>query len=142
MAKKAQTENGVVELPVRYGNVSIGEDTARLGVRISRGNLTPGKADALLCGRRLTCQLTCVPRGKDADQPTLPGVDVGRQVEAVVDVKAVSMTRKNIGAGLTFALAEVDLDSLVHFAKRDGRISISKVEDLDDKDDGDEDGEE
>jgi hypothetical protein len=141
MAKKAATENGVVELPVRYGNVSIGEDTVRLGIRISRGNLTPGKADALLCGRRLTCQLSCVPRGKDVDEPTLPGVDVGRQVEAVVDVNAVSMTRKNIGAGLTRSLADVDLDSLVHFAKRDGRLTITKVEDLDDKG-GDEDADE
>lgn len=134
MAKKA-SDDGTVELPVHYGKVSIGEDTVRISFTSSRSNLTPTQADKVLCSRRLTCTVYCAPKGEAPDQPSLTGESLGREFEGVADTKDVRLGRKKIGSGLTFVLRDVDIDSLIRFAGRDGKLTIKKVEALDDDED-------
>jgi hypothetical protein len=145
MAKKRTAEGngkpaGKLTLPVGYGNVTIGTETARLGITISRSNLDAATADRNLCGRRLTGKIIAVPKGHRGDERPLPGFDDTREIEGVFDVKSIGLTTKVIRAGLTFSLDKLDVPTLAAFAQRDGRIVITEITaipDDDGRDDGD-----
>lgn len=137
MAKKAKAAPGPMELPVHFSNVSIGDTTCRIGVGISRGNITVAQADASMCGRRLTGKLIAQKNGDAPGQAALPGIP-DPELEGIFDVKGFSVTTKRLSIGLTFALAGMDLATLAGLAKRDGRLIINKVEDLDSDDEEEE----
>lgn len=141
MAKKRGDENGTVELPVGFGQVSVGDKVARIGIHISRGNITVAKADKLLCCRRLTGTIYSTPQKDAPGQTTLPGTESAHEVEGTFDVKQIGCTGKHITAGLTFSIKDVDLQELVQMAKQDGRMVIEKTEPLDgDDEEGDDEG--
>jgi hypothetical protein len=132
MAKKASkkpSKNGGLQLPVAFGNVSIGEDTCRVGVTAARANLDVGVADGKLCGYRLTGTLRVGQSGDLPGQKTLPGVD-DPELSGVFDVKGYSVKVKSISFGLTFRLQGIDLGLLAGLAKREGTLSIEGVEPL------------
>jgi len=139
VAKKAS--DNVLELPVVFSNVNIGDKTCRLGISISRGNITPTQADKRLCGKRLTGTIFAAPDGVSTTngQQALPGADGDLEMAGIFDVKGFTVSTKSIGAGLTFALASIDIETLAHFAKREGRIVITGVQELEaDEEDEDE----
>lgn len=126
MAK--QKSEAVLELPVTFGGLSVGEKTCRIGMSISRANYSVTKADKQLVGKRMTVQLLARSNGANADQDSLPGMDNDRVVEAVGDCKGFSAGGSAISFGLTFMLASVDVEVLSHFPKRDGRLTVTDVE--------------
>ena len=75
-----------LNLLVEFGGVSIGDGTGRLGVKVSRQQLTLAKADRTLCGRRLTGRVVLTPGGEDPDQQHL-FEGTKRQINATFDVK-------------------------------------------------------
>jgi hypothetical protein len=119
-----------VELPVAYGNVSIGDKSARLGVTVSAGNLTPNQANKLLVGRRLTGQVLARLGNGQPGQGSIPGLEKDPKLAGVFDVKSVGMTPKSYTFGLTFSLDKLDVEMLSHFAKREGILTVKDVEDL------------
>lgn len=134
-----------LDRPVTFGGVSIGVETARIGVKFDRDALSIDTADEFLCGRRLTGRIYTVPKGED---PTQKHMFKGERHEVtnVFDIKKISVSPKMIGANLTFALEGVDMAELSQFASRQGRIEIYELanladvgEDADDED-GDEEG--
>jgi hypothetical protein len=127
MAKKKEL---LLDIPVAFGNVSIGDLTARLGVTIDRGSLTVSKADKDLCCRRLTGKIIARPNGVKGDQDPLPGVGDDFELKGIFDVKGFSTTGKKIGVGLTFSLDGIDVSNLAHFAKREGMLQVDGIEDL------------
>ena len=64
--------------------------------------------------------------------------DVSYEIRSVFDVKRMGVSPKNITAGLTFALAEIDVSELGHFAKRDGWLTIENAVELEDSEEEDE----
>lgn len=139
MAKKAK----LLELDVSFGDVSIGENTGRLGVIIQRKGLTPAAADKHLCGKRLTGRVISDAGNNNGDQPAM--FEAGESIDAVFDVKSISLKPKTIGCGLTFMLESVDINALAHFAQRSGKLQIDELEALPEKSPGrlkGEDGEE
>jgi hypothetical protein len=133
------------ELGVSFGNVSIGDGTARLGIKLDREQVELETAEELFCGRRLTGQVVVVAADEDPNQKHLFKGDKP-EIEATFDVKRFSMGPKDITTGLTFSIGDVDVETLSHFAKRKGELriaSVSKLEDAsDDFDDDDADTEE
>lgn len=140
MTKKKEKTTTVLDLPVSFGNVSIGDTTARLSVSVERPFLPLLEAGEHLCGRRLTGQVVARANGAESDQPLLPGLeDLDHQLSGIFDVSAFRCSPKLIAFGLTFALNGLDLSVLAHFAKRNGKLVVSEVSDLPEgKDDGDE----
>jgi hypothetical protein len=59
----------------------------------------------------------------------------------VADVKSIGVGVKNISFGLTFALESVDVETLAHFAKREGIVTVLEAEDIP-EDEAEEGGEE
>lgn len=136
MAKK--TETVVLDLPVAFSNVTIGDETARVGITIDRKDLPLGKADQNLCGRRLTGRIIARLGGSSAgpagsDQQSLPGADDDPVVEGTFDVKSFNVKKKVITAGLTFSLDNLDVAELGRFAKRNGKFTVTAVDSLPDK---------
>lgn len=128
----------VFALMVSYGNLSVGDLTARLGITVARENISIDDADITLCGKRLTGKIMARPPGTRADQNTMFDSDIS--VDGTFDVKSFSVNAKRIGFSLTFVLASIDIKTLTQFAKREGVIEIETVEELpDDHDHDDED---
>ena len=124
MAKKTD-----VRIAVKFGGVSIGEETARLGIRISRADVALERADEMLCGRRITGKVRVASvSGEGADQKALAGMeDAIVEIASVFDIKRLGVSPKEFSAGLQFSLAEIDVSVLAHFAKREGWLIAEKV---------------
>lgn len=127
MAKSAVAAPAL-EIPVQYGDVSIGETTCRVGVVVARKDLTLAKADASVCGRRLVGRIVAVPGNGNPDQPQLVTDEVA--VEAAFDVKRVGFNKKVLSFGLTFSIESVKVEDLAHFARRAGRLVVDSIENI------------
>jgi len=119
------TKTDALEIPVEFGGVSIGETTARLGLKISRDFLKIQQADEVFCGHRLTGSV--VLGGKD-DQPGQEKFwDSDHKVDATFDVKRIGLSADQISTGLTFSLADIDIGELAKFSKGSGKLIIADV---------------
>lgn len=129
-----------LDVNVEFGGVSIGETTARLGVKLQRGQMELDQADAVFSGKRLQGLVTLQSRD-DEGQTRLPGMEdnVPPTLETVFDVKQFTVKPKWISAGLTFALESIDVSQLALFAKRTGILRAEVVGDLEEDDEDDED---
>lgn len=131
MAKKK-----TIDLPVSFGNLSVGSATARLGVTVARSSINLDDADATLCGHRLTAKIIGRAANGKADQESLPGMNDDAELTAVFDVKGFRVTFSDIGFGLVASLNDIDIAILSHFPTREGRVEISNVADLTEEEKG------
>lgn len=132
----------VLDIPVQFGGVSIGEATARLGVKIDRSVCSINAADDIFCGHRLNGRVVL---GGSDDQPGQTRfLDTDDYVDGVFDVKRFGANSKEISTGLTFSLRDVDVAELAKFSKGSGRLIVNNVGELpeDSKADDDEGSEE
>lgn len=133
MAKKraggtANDGNGstaVLAVPVEFGGVSIGDQVARIGVKVSRERLNINAADDALCGKRLTGRIV---RGDfNPAQKTLFD-DVKYEVAGAFDVKRFGVNTKEISFGLSFSVESIDIGELSHLAKQTGGLVVDAIE--------------
>ncbi|HVK07665.1 MAG TPA: hypothetical protein VM597_02695 [Gemmataceae bacterium] len=133
--KKAPTS--LYEIPVAYGNVNVGDLTARLAVHIDRKQMTLGQADKL-CGKRLVGRITAQAGNDNPEQDALPGAESETEMAGVFDVKSMGFNPKSLSTGLSFSIASIDLPTLCTFAKRAGKMFVEAVEDIPADEAGDE----
>lgn len=120
-------ETAVLELPVAYSNVSIGEKTCRVGIHISRGNLTLAQADKFFCDKRLVGRILA-RRSGSASQESLPSMeDEDYELPGAFDVKGYSVSAKAFSCGLTFMKESIDVETLANFAKREGVFTVTET---------------
>jgi hypothetical protein len=123
---ETKTTTPCLDIPVSFGGVSIGDQTARIGVKISRECLNIDAADEALCGKRLVGKVVLGHNGDSAGQGKLfDGAD--HEISGAFDVKRFSVGPKEITAGLTFSLGSIDLSELGHFAKQSGRMLVESI---------------
>lgn len=129
-----------LDLDCEFGGVSIGDTTARVGVKLTRENLDLHEADGFFAGRRLECEISLLNR-MDRGQKRLPSMedDTPPSIEAQADCKGYRVDAKKFGASLTFALDSIDVTELAQFAKSKGTVRANVVGDLADEPDEDED---
>jgi hypothetical protein len=142
MARKgggATAVDYLVKCPCEFGGVSIGDATGSLGLKIDRAWLPLGKADTNFCGRRLTG--TIIVGENDPNQKSFLD-DGDYRIDGTFDVKRLGVTPGDYSIRLTFALSEIDVGVLSHFAKQKGRLFVEGTEDLPEKGGGDDDEEE
>lgn len=131
MAKKAAKTVGEFDCPVQFGGVSIGDETARIGVKINRSTMKIGLADKYFAGSRLAIDIERYSENEGEGQKLL--VDGARTtLGATVDVKGFKSTRKAFGISSTFSLGSIDVRDLAKFSKAHGTLSISASEKLPD----------
>jgi len=122
----AKTKEALLDVPVEFGGVSIGEATARLGLKIDRTVLELDQADECFCGHRLDCRLML---GAADDAPGQKHLieDARLQVAGQADCKQLSVRPEKISTGLTFSLADIDVAELARFSKGQGRLIVNGV---------------
>lgn len=121
-------EKPICDLPVNFGGVSIGKETARLSVKIDRQQtgMSPNEADDLFCGHRLNCKVVQRSNDDDPNQTTMVA-DLYEEVEGHADVKRMGVSASHIGIGLTWSLADVDVKTLALFSKAAGHLVVFAV---------------
>ena len=117
------------DLACDFGNVSIGDETVRVGIKIDREDLSLEQADELFSSMRLQGKITLKTKA-DEQQQNFEGMDDVTEIETTFDVKRFSVKRKEISCGLTSAIGDISITDLAHFAKRTGRLIISDAEPL------------
>lgn len=124
MAKKTFT--------VQCGNVSIGDKTVGIAVKMSRDSMPITTADDTICGKRLDISLK---RGSaDPDQESIPGTeDNFAELHGNVEVKSFRITTKSYSFTACFMLEDVEAERLHEFAKRECTLHIAKSSDIPDK---------
>jgi len=116
----------LLDAPCQFGGVSIGDQTARLGITIPRSSLAIDHADEYFSGRRLSCRVALGRVDESPEQMKLID-DCDFVVTSVCDVKGFRVTSDNVSFGLTFNLKETDIQTLAKFSKGSGRFSIEDV---------------
>ena len=124
MAKKREA----VTLDVTYGSVSFGEDTAAVGVSVSRGQFKAlAEADALLVKAQLQAEFTGSSPLFDAP------------IKAEVNSGTMKVDTETLGVRLTFAISTIDRGELSALAKSSGTVTLLRIGDAGTADkDGDE----
>jgi len=114
-----------VEIPVSFGGVSIGQSTARLGLRIDRSHIDLIQADELFCGHRLTGDVVLGNRDDGEGQTTM--FDTDFIVSGHFDVKQLGVNADRLSTGLTFSLKDVEIETLAKFSKGVGKLVVREV---------------
>lgn len=126
---KKSDESDPITLPVQFGKVGFGDETASISFAVSRDHLELDTADNILCARRFNCKIILQP--KDDDQAQQYMVDGLRlEVAGSADTTQTSWNRKYIKCGLTFSLSDVEDSELWKFSKKQGRLEISDVDEI------------
>jgi hypothetical protein len=131
----------LVQFPVKCGNVSIGDKTVSVGVKIDRQFCSLQRMEECLVGRRITGRLklgnvaaTDAPR-----QQTLENMDDSNyEVVGVFQTSSVSVTDKTLGVTLNLNMKEIEEGALDRFAKKAAGLIIEQVDTVkagDDEDD-------
>jgi hypothetical protein len=126
MAKKNGSKLSVL---VQFGDVGIGQETARVGVTIDRSALDLMTADQCFCGKRLIGKII-LGRKDDSDGQGKLIEDTDYEVDGAFDVKGINVKPGKISAGLTFSLASINVSELAKFAKGSGRMVVNEVQEL------------
>lgn len=131
MAKRKNSKSGkaVLDVPVEFGGVSIGENTARLGIRMDRSVMNLLAADEAFCGHRLNGSIVLGGSDDARGQGKLLD-DMDETVTGTFDVKRIGVNSKSITTGLTFSLADIDIGTLARFSKGSGRLIVNGVSEL------------
>ena len=104
---------------VEFGGVSIGEATARLGLRIARPALGLETADRVFVGHRLTVEISLGQRDDAPGQSKMFDADL--TVAGVADCKRIGVSPESITTGLTFSLDETAQGEMAaHFTSGTG----------------------
>jgi hypothetical protein len=128
--KKAGYNDQLLDIVVNFGNVGVGDKSARLGVTVSRSLLTVAKAEKQFCEKRLSCCLVIAEDGAPPGQGTLGDVNGDVDLEADFDVKSIRFSSDEISFGLTGMLGSLDVGLLAKFAKKQGRLIVKDVTEI------------
>lgn len=127
---KNNGDSTILDIPVKFSGVSIGQATARIGIGFDRSACSLKKADDTFCGHRLTGRL--VLGGKDESPGQKKAFDKEHFLDGVFDVKRLGINATNVTTGLTFSLSDIDIKQLGKFAKGTGRLLVNEVAELPD----------
>jgi hypothetical protein len=114
------------EFPVKFGSVSLGKRTGKVGFSLPREFCTLARADELFVDRRLRAKVS-LGRSADANGQT---AFIGPDVEIVgeFDVKGFRVGSDSFsGLGLTFMLKEISLEDVSLLSGGSGRVVINAV---------------
>ncbi len=126
MAKRnGKYADNVLDLPVEFGGVSIGETTARLGMKIKKEVLNIIQAEEAFCGRRLS---GVIKLGGAADSPGQTTMfDTELVVDGTFDIHRFGVGPEAYTTGATFKLKEIDIGDLARFSKGAGRLVVANI---------------
>ena len=145
MAKKS-----LFEVAVTFGDVSFGEGTGRVGLKIDRSSLNFTNAEKYFVGKRVRLELVARSGNADAEQPSFAEADNDVKIAGTFDLKSIGLGPKKWSSGATFVPSGGDAEAFLFLPKRRGVLRVLECETLPAKgpgrpkkkaDDSDDDGE-
>ena len=120
-------ENGNLDIPVKWGGLSVGKKTARLGFVVARGKADNDVLNAHFVDSRLevTMILDALSESDEPGQKSF--TDPEAEVNTVADAKGYRTNMGEYSSALTFARDDVDLEALLDFAERGGRLKAERI---------------
>lgn len=123
-----------VGIPVKFGNLSVGENTCRLPFSIQRNKLSDTDAIELLVCRQLTGTITTADHSLLGPNPQKMLFDkASARIEGVFNTGNLGIGRKKFGSGATFPLSEIDESKISRFANRTGIVWIDAHSPIEEK---------
>lgn len=119
----------IIDIGVQFGGVSIGDTTARLGVKVDRAVLSIADAAEHFIERRLTLSVAIGGEADQAGQRTFWDM-TEFEISAVADSKRIGVGGESIAFGLTFAINDVDVATLAKLSKGSGRLKLERVAEI------------
>ena len=119
-----------LQIATKFGGVSIGKTTARIGLKIMREFMTIDQAEQYFCDRRLSGSIRLGSRNEDPKQKTM--LDTDLVVTGTFDVKGYSTHTDSFSLGLTFALTEIEIAVLAKFASGAGQLLVKSASEIPD----------
>jgi len=127
----------LLDVGVDFGGVSVGADTASIGVGIPRESIALEDADDILCGHRLVGDLVKGCRDDQTAQAKLLN-DMELLIHGAFDVKRIGVSPERITARLSFSRKDVAVNDIADLSNTAGRLRIAEVGELPGDDDNDE----
>lgn len=115
-----------------FGNVSVGDQTASIPVKVDADRFRPEEAHEFLCGRRVEAVIV-LEENSERDQERIEDYGPPR-VATICDIKSYRGAVNDWGFKLTFQKQEIEVASLGQFAHRTGRLELQLLGDSDDED--------
>lgn len=129
MAKRnGRHADNVLDLPVEFGGVSIGETTARLGMKIKKEVLNIIQAEEAFCGRRLSGVIKLGGADDSPGQTTMFETEL--VVDGTFDIHRFGVGPENYTTSATFKLNEIDIGELARFSKGAGRLVVANIAEI------------
>lgn len=116
----------ILDIPVSFGGVSIGDTTGRLGVKVDRGVLSLDQAGEYFIERRLTLSVA-IGGGDDSPGQRTFWDMTEYEICSVADSKRIGVGGEVISFGLTFNLRDLDVGTLAKLSKGTGRLKVEKL---------------
>lgn len=139
--RRQSAPSSMLDVAVKFNNVSLGDTTARMGFKVDRSVLKLSQADNLFVNRRLNCVVVLGHTDEQPGETKLFEDDVVT-IAGSCDVKGFRATADTFNAALTFSLRDVDVATLAKFSKGAGRLRILGASEIPDEEpsyDGDDD---
>jgi len=116
-----------LSMDVDFGTVSVGDQTASLGMTFDKSKMGLEKADELLCGSRLAVKIIPGAKGTAPNQKQIP--DAFDKIEAEIDCKHYGVKPDAITARFAFNRSAIDLAILTSLVKRSGKVTLERIGD-------------
>ena len=140
MAKKTKQTKPAFDqdVPVTFGAVGCNGDSMRVGLKVSRADMTLEDVDGIFCDNQLDLCLMCDPNAERGDQHQQPLLD-GNTLDVAVTAISKSFSTYNDHFACSLSIPAGGHPDLLKFSKRQGKILVTVVGSAADKpdDDGD-----
>lgn len=116
-----------MKVPCTYQNVSINDQAATIGIKLSRSDVNLAKADWMLCNTQIATKLRFDP-GSDEDavgQETM--VDIEVELSANFSSKGFRVTSRAIAARFIVPRDVCEISELARFANQSGTLSCKRL---------------
>lgn len=134
MAKRTDA-NTKLDIPVDCGAVSVGKNTAAVGIKVARDKVSTTKAEQCLCGARVDVRYT-IDSEADGDVPGQQKLSGDKpDLRGVADVHRFSTGLDDRSCRLTFNRDQAS--DLIRIANTSGRLAIERVGAASDPKEGD-----
>lgn len=128
-SKKRSGKSGAETFEVRYGNLSVGKELARIRVTIDRDAMSLDQADNLCCGARCDVDMIADPNGQDDDPDQETFISTAIKMQTIADIKTFTVRPAEIAASLSFSIGDLDVSELSHFASAKGSLTLKRIGD-------------
>lgn len=130
MAKSKTKATYEIEIPVTFGDASIGDGTFGVGFTIDRKKLMFTQAEKYFVGKRLSGTLVARAGEAQADQPSFEQADNDVTLTGSFDIKGIRIGPKKWSGKFTFNSESANAEALAHLVKRQGMALIEETEAL------------